>query len=322
MNTNRKSKNIIVSILLFLVTLFACLCGMYTSRPAHADMGPKPSVTVTVENLDGRACYGTLLSNSKYSGPHHAYMSKTEQLDTDEDSIWKAFVEYSDPDGYYYLQEHWNFSLTGEISWRYYPPSKFKILLYFPDTKTFVSSGIYESYAFHSYFKATLTDSSVSVSQSEALEISKNYDYTWEIVSLFVRIIATVLIELGIALLFRLRTKKQLVSITVVNVITQTLLNLALNIYAYFRGVGYFDIMLLFAPLELAVFVIEAVIYAIVLRRGEPKTVLAYGAYGMPYSEKNPKYASIGKCILYSLAANVVSFIAGLALARIIPGIF
>lgn len=321
MNTNRKSKNLIVSILLFLVTLFACLCGMYTSRPANADMGPKPSVTVTFENLDGRVCYGTLIAKL-YGAPNHPYDPEYDHHEADEDSIWKAFVEYSDPDGYDYLQKHWDLSLTGKISWGYSPPSKFKILLYFPETKTFVSSGVCLTYAFHSYFSATLTDNAVSVSQSEAIKVSKNYNYTWEIVSLFVRIIATVLIELGIALLFRFQTKKQLVSITVVNVITQTILNLALNVYAYFRGLGYFDIMFLFVPLELGVFVIEAVAYAIILRRGEPKAVRAYDAYGMPYSERNPNYASIVKCILYSLAANVVSFVAGLALARIIPGVF
>lgn len=321
MVTKRKSKKLTVFFLLFFIAIFACLCGIYTTKPALADMGPKPSVTVTFENLGESACYGTLISKS-YSGPHHPYNPEHDSHDADEDSIWKAFVEYSDPDGYDYLQNHWNLSLKGEISWTYYAPSKFKILLYFPETKTFVSSGIYESYAFHSYFSATLTDTAVSVSQSEALEVRKNYNYTWEIVSLFVRIIATVLIELGIALLFRLQTKKQLVSITVVNVITQTLLNLALNVYAYFRGVSIFEIIYLYIPVELGVFVIEAVTYAIILRRDEPKTVWAYGAYGEPYRERNPKYTSIVRCILYALVANAVSFIAGLALARIIPGIF
>ncbi len=329
MNTNRKSKNLIVSVLLFLLTLFACLCGIVSTEPAHADMGPKPAVTVTVENLDGRVCYGTLLSYEQFSGPHHPYDPERERHDADEDSIWKAFVEYSDPDGYYYLQEHWNLSLTEEISWRYYPPTEFKILLYFPETQTFVSSGTCLRYAFHSYFSVTLTDNAVSVSQSEAsLEVRKNYDYTWEIVSLFVRIIATVIIELGIALLFRLQTKKQIISVTVVNVITQTLLNLALNVYAYFRGVGYFDIMFLFVPLELAVFVIEAVAYAVIFRRRyvpEPEPTWAYNpynVYGAPSAKRKSDYMPVGRCILYALVANVVSFIAGLALARIIPGVF
>lgn len=324
MNTNRKSKALIATSLLIAVALFAWICGTPTTHTAYADMGPKPSVIVTVENLGGRICYGTLLSEHKSLGPTSAYSPdhpyipgefdpESEYYNEEKHAVWKAFVEYSDSDGYYYQQVHWACHETGKISWTYYPPSKFKILLYFPETQTFASSGIYERYAFHSYFSVDLSNNDLTVSQTESVNVSKSYDYTWEIVSLLVRIVATVLIELGVAWLFKLRTKKKILSVTIVNVVTQTAMNVALNVILFFLGAWA---LLWYIPLEFAIFVIEAVAYAIIFNRTRTKTVGADG------NITNPDYLSIGKCVLFSFVANFLSFVAGCALALIIPGIF
>ncbi len=321
-----KSKNIIIAIALLSVVLFGSVCGLSVSQPAHADIGPKPSVTVTVENIGDKVCYGTLLSASEGYGPHHAYTSEypyiqdsrydpeNKDYDSEEYAIWKAFVDYVDPDGYYYWQTHWALQETDKIFWGYYRPYKFKILLYFPETQTFASSDICECYAFHSYFNAKLSDNDIAVSQDKAVTVRKNYDYTWEIVSLFARIVATVALELGVAwLLFKMRTKKKIITVTVVNVITQTIMNVAINVLSYFEG-GW--AILWYIPIELGVFVVEAVAYSIIFRVKERKTIGAYGA--MP----NPDYASIGKCVLLSFVANLFSFVVGVALALVIPGIF
>lgn len=327
MNTNIKSKALIAVILLIAVALASWVCDTPATQSAYADMGPKPSVTVTIENLDGRVCYGTLLSYRESLGPTSAYSPdsylpsecdpESKYYDEEFHAIWKAFVEYKDPDGYYYQQTHWKCHETGEISWGYYPPSKFKILLYFPETQTFVSSGIYEEYAFHSYFTATLTETDMTVSQTESVEmdVRKSYDYTWEIISLLVRIVVTVLIELGIAWLFRLRTKRKILSVVIVNAVTQTVMNVVLNILSFFQGAWS---LLWYIPIELAVFVIEAVAYGIIFNRMQPKTVEADGD-GVVV---NPEYLSVGKCVLLSFVANLLSFAAGFVLVLVIPGIF
>lgn len=325
MNTNRQSKNLITAFLLIAVGLLLLLSGTPATQTAYADMGPKPSVIVTVDNLDGRICYGTLLSYDERHGPHYAYSPEQSYLfdeynpesanyNEEEHAIWKAFVEYDDPDGYYYQQRHWKCHETGEISWTYYPPSKFKVLLYFPETQTFASSGICESYAFHSYFSADLSNTDLTVSQTGLVNISKSYDYTWEIISLLVRIVATVLLELGVALLFKLRTKRAIIAVTIVNVVTQTVMNVVLNLLSFFQG-GWG--ILWYIPIELAVFIVEAVAYILIFNRAQPKTVMADGNDVI-----NPNHISIGKCVLFSLAANFASFAAGLALVLIIPGVF
>ena len=123
---------------------------------AHADMGPKPSVRIEFTGIEGETYYGTLLSKSKSTGPASAWDGNPEYAyrhpeDADYD-IWLKFVEYEDTDGYYFLQWFWECSENNQLNWTYYPPTSFKILLYFPETDTFYVSPIYERYAFDSYF--------------------------------------------------------------------------------------------------------------------------------------------------------------------------
>ena len=140
-----------------LFTLLFYMIFAVTALPitAKADMGPKPSVRIQFKNMGDDLCYGTLLSKEKCTGPAQVWDGtvRNEQLYYDLDrSIWKSFVDYKDPDGYYFLQRGWTVSETGEIAWTYYPPQDFKILLYYPETGIFVSSGSYERYAFDTYY--------------------------------------------------------------------------------------------------------------------------------------------------------------------------
>jgi len=272
-----------------------------------ADMGPKPSVRITFANLGDEICWATLLSKEKSTGPAsvwdgnegtamhngNAYYANWN-LDYE---TWKAFAYYEDPDGYYFLQHAWQIHETKELAWTYYPPESFKILLYFPQSGRFVTSGIYESYAFHSYFTADLSGS--------ALAVSRSYDYSAEIISLLARIWATILIEMGIALLFGFRGKKALLTLTLVNVITQVFLNAALSAVEYKSG--YFAFAAYYIFFELIVFVTEAVLYCILRKH-------------TAVPDTQPR--SIPFCIVYALIANAVSFITGLVTAHVLPGIF
>ena len=118
--------------------------------PASADAGPKPSVRIRFENMGEALCYGTLLSESDSTGPYSAWDGTKEDIRTREEyphsnypprAVWEAFAAYQDPDGCFFLQKSWTVSETGEIAWTYYPPDRFKILLYYPETGTFVSAG-------------------------------------------------------------------------------------------------------------------------------------------------------------------------------------
>ena len=126
---------------------------------ASADTGPKPSIVIQFKNMGDELCYGTLLSKDKTTGPYSAWDGSEKDMPdavyTDMD-IWRAFVDYEDADGYYFLQKTFPCSEDKAIEWTYLPPSPFKILLYYPGTNTFISSGIYEKYAFDSYFSVDM----------------------------------------------------------------------------------------------------------------------------------------------------------------------
>ena len=300
--------------------LLVLLCAvMVLAVPVRADTGPKASVHIQFENMGDALCYGTLLSQKPSTGPASVWNGEEEDarhsgnenyrqayLDYE---IWKAFVEYEDPDGYYFLQESWEVSLTEAIHWTYYPPSSFKILLYYPESGTFVSSGIYEKYAFDTYYTVDMDGVEIGsvvydtqLSTDERIQAYRSYNYTVELLSLAARILITIAIEMLVGLIFGFRRKKQVLLLLGVNTVTQVLLNTALNVINYCSGQLAFVIA--YVLLEILVFVLEAVLYCIWMRR---------------VSEKPRRWWFYA---LYALVANALSFSGGLVIAQLLPGIF
>ncbi len=263
--------------------------------PIHADMGPKSSVRVNITGLENRLYYVTLLSAYSSTGPASAYDGKNAHYEEGDDGydVWKKFVEYEDADGFYFLQQFQKCIGNEEYVWGYYPPHTFKILFYFPESNSFAVTDIHERYAFDSYFSVNF--------EAETLSVSKSYDYTWEMISLIARIVLTVALEIGIALLFCYRGKKLLFMLIGVNATTQVILNVILNVVNFTSGQWAFIAYYIF--LELIIFVLEAIVYALMI----PKLS----------TEKKR-----GKAVLYALVANATSFILGIGIAKVIPGIF
>jgi len=189
--------------------------------------------------------------------------------------------------------------------WGYYPPSEFKVLLYFPEYDSFtVTKETYTRYAFDSYYEVDMSGQEIqSVLANDTIKAVKNYNYTWEVLSLIIRIIATILIEVLIALLFGFRYKNQLFLICAVNIMTQTILNILLNLIDYMNG----SFMLLFHYIwmEALVILIEMGVYYVFLKK-QSGTVMVIKT----------------RILLFTLMANVASFMIGLLLAQLISGLF
>lgn len=140
--------------------LFILLCFtialIIMPTTAYADIGPKPSVVIDFEGLEDQSYYVTLLSEVSSTGPHSVLgespNNQRYHKGDEEYTIWQKFLSYEDKDEFYFLQYFENCTDTSEFTWGYYPPPKFKILLYFPEQDSFaVSEDIYEQYAFDSY---------------------------------------------------------------------------------------------------------------------------------------------------------------------------
>ena len=297
-------------------TVLLCMILLFTMLPttAMADIGPKPSVEIQFTGVEeGVTYYATLLSYHKSTGPASAW-DENPLYSKEGDPIWKAFVDYKDSDGYYFLQEYWDCTGKDQFRWGYYPPTPFKVLCYFPETDTYAVSGIYERYAFDTYYKVDLSEGSV-------LKAKKNYDYTWETISLVARIVITILLEMGLAMMFGYRHKKQLRFLAAVNIVTQILLNILLNVLNF--RIGHWAFVFYYVLLELLVILMESILYVLVL----PKMSLSITKDRIEAVETGKK-VSVPKTIqkrytvIYAVVANVASFAIGLLVARLVPGIF
>jgi len=282
------------------VLLCCCLLAAVMTVFAHADMGPKPSVTVEFRGFEGREYYATLLSRERGWGPYSVFDGDENSYFYGENvgnpqarAAFMKFVEYRDADGFYYLQFMQECSRTHEFGWGYYPPEEFKILLYFPDTDEFLcSSGSYERYAFHSHFYFVPDGWA-----KRDIKIDK------ELLAFAARAALTIAVELVIALFFGLRGTKLWRLLILVNLGTQVLLNAALQITIYYHG-AWLAAAGIYLLLELGVMTTEAAVY------------MRY----FPRLSARPRPKWVG--VVYALTANAASFFVGLAMAQMLPRLF
>ncbi len=275
-----------------LVVIITCFVVPVTVR---ADMGPKPSVVIEVAGFEEKEYYVTLLSERDSTGPwshgneYYDYMG--------EKQAFEAFENYEDKDGYYFLSFMQDCSGNDTFEWTYYPPQRFKVLIYTMDDGQFhCSDEVYERYAFDSYFRVTLSE------RGQGLTAQKSYDFSMELLSLAARVILTIVLEMLVALMFGYRSKKNVKIIAITNICTQVVLNVLLNIINYRSGQMAF--MFNYVWMECVVFALEAVVYAKLLDRTDGELEMA----------KHP--------IAYAALANIVSLIVGVWIAKMIPGIF
>lgn len=260
-----------------------------TAYKANADTGPKWFVDITFKNLPDGECYATLLSKTESTGPYRAdyshYESENSPYPQSVKEIDKKFSTYEDKDGYYYLHYFKKVDDKTPFRWGYYPPRDFKILIYSKTQDKFIENDeILGRYAFSTYYTTDLSTG----------KTFKSYDYFSEILGLVIRILLTIGIEIGIALLFKYRGAK-LTLIIITNVVTQLILNIGLNITNFYSGP--LAMALMYIGWEAIVFIVEAVVYSVGIRIIENNAGEAHRKWFIP--------------ILYALAANLMSFILG-----------
>ena len=290
--------------LAYFVVIITCFAVPVTVK---ADIGPKPSVVIEVVGFEEKEYYMTLLSEKDSTGPwshgneYHDYMG--------EKWVFEVFENYEDEDGYYFLSFMQDCSENDTFEWTYYPPQRFKVLIYTTDDGQFYCSDeVYERYAFDSYFKVNVTENGVTVNESGEVEnenvltVQKSYDFSMEILSFAVRVFLTIVLEVLVALAFGYRDSMSLKVIGITNVCTQVVLNVLLNVINYRSGQMAF--VFHYVWMECVVFVLEAVIYVKLIEKTD-------GEKGVV---RHP--------VVYAALANIVSLTAGIWIAKMIPGIF
>ena len=311
--------------LLIAVLLLCCV--------TFADTGPKPSAAFTFTGMPDEDYYVTMLADVDGYGPHRVYQPGDDLpyvLEAGRDDpaypAWQKLVDYKDADGYYFLDDLFE-QCHGddEASWHYFPPERFKLLLYFPESDIFLCSTVTERYAFDSVYRLdlggkspaeiaalTLTDPngdpipSGGDGETAAGEVvlDKSDGTRQQIIGFLGRLGITLLVELAVAWGWKYRKSSQLLFIGITNLITQCLLNVALLYWGAQEGSRGF-IIFWYVLLELAVTGIEAGVYAFLLPH-------------IDHKEEAVRH----NAAIYAIAANVLSFLAGLALSEIFPILF
>ena len=275
--------------------LFLTLCMLF-ALPVWADVGDKPSICITFENMPDVPFYGTLIVGTLPKGAIYAADSnEIEWYANVPITVYDAFCGYDEADSFSYWHSPYEniflCSESGRLVLNYPSPDRFKLLLYFPETETYAVSDVLEKYAYDASY--VLDFGGAVPSDGVLLDVRTDDHLPSGIGGRFVRMVLTVLLELGIAWLFRYRTKPLVYRIITVNVVTQILLNLALVCIGF--RLGGLAVLLAYFLLEIPVLLIEMIADAILLpdRRG----------------------GTWWKAVLYAIAANLVSFIVGFRLS-------
>ena len=292
-------RNILRRISMVLILMAAL--GIY----AFADFGPKPSVVVEFENAGDQEYYVTLVAKEdKLGSPYSQITDEDEQHDVDID-VWNRVMHYEDPDGMVFAGNVQKLTGDGAYVWGYYPPSEFRVLIYFPDTDSFVeSSEILEQYAFDSYYQMDFNDLPENRNDAvAAIPVTRKYNLLWQITAFLLRLAVTVVIESLLAVCFGFAGKRQLWLIFGVNCATQ----LAMNLLMLTQGaIGIFMFYVIqYALAEFAVILVEGLVYYLAL----PKLADPYYAEG-----KHP--------IVYAVVGNLASFVLGYWLSNWFPMLF
>jgi hypothetical protein len=275
----------------YLLILCLFLSGMFFGMPVYADTGPKPSVDITITGIGSQTCYGTLLSKEKSTGPASVWDGTGEPYTGEGGKeIWSKFQAYTDADGFYFLNWNWAVSDAKSLHWGYYPPEEFKVLLYFPESDSFVTSGILERYAFSSYYSMAVPAAAEKQTVT-TINAVKKYNFLFETMSFTIRVLLTIGIELAVAWFFGYRRRKQMILLLKLNLVTQILLNAVLNVLVYSMSATYYSSG--YCLLEVLVCGIEMFV--------DYKYLSAYGD-GHPARDR---------AIYYAIAANLISFFLG-----------
>lgn len=283
-----------------MVLILMAALGIY----AFADFGPKPSVVVEFENAGDQEYYVTLVAKEDKLGSPYSPITAEDQPETDDIAIWNRLVAYEDPDGMVFAGNVQKLTGDGAYVWGYYPPSEFRVLIYFPDTDSFVeSSEILEQYAFDSYYQMDFNDLPEKWNDAvAAIPVTRKYNLLWQITAFLLRLAVTVAVECLLAVLFGFKGKRQMLLVLAVNCATQ----LAMNLLILDESVGLFVFYVLqYALIEVGVFLAEGLVYCLAL----PK---------LATPEQNRNIHPIA----FAFFGNVASFSLGFLLSNWFPMLF
>ena len=268
----------------YMVKKILLVLMMLVTHPA-INNGYHQATRIEIDGIN-EECYGTLLSSKAESG----YWSSQMVVDLRApDKVLYAFQNYEDPDRYLYLNYLQDVS-EGLLYWMNYPPEEFKLLLYYPDSDTFVNSDTtYTRYALTSTYHARI--------ENGVIHLDENYNYLQLILLTIVRILIGLAVTILIVRLYGKIRPKDIKLVFLTSLIYQVVLNVLISIYSFKNG---------FSIVEYFMFL--AVPY-----------ILFFLWQGHLYSTKAEAIPNAYYCSFFS---NLCAYCVGLALVDFVPKLF
>ena len=292
--------------------LRAFVCALLTSLAlttvALADFGPKPQLTVRVENAPQELYYLDLLAEGDWDaedtdsddGIERSYYGKEDTLDPDLLALLRENV----PEGWHacVAQGTTGAPIYGELYaestdasgndlhvFAYHGvPSTYRIILVTESGKVWVSEAL----------ERRVLQSSVTVHWADDTEnttVTVPSTVTGYLLQFLATLVPTLLIEGILLLLFQYSWKRNWKTFLLVNVLTQGLLAVASSSVTAHSGVSAWYLFFFFLPAELVVMLVE---------------VFLYSGRGLLTGH------SKGRAALYAVTANFASAVLGYYLAE------
>lgn len=286
----------------------ALLASLALTTFAFADSGPKPQLTVRVENAPQEPYYLDLLAEgdwgesgeSSYDGVDWSYHGKEDTLDPDllallrenVPSGWHACVAQGTTGapiwGDLYAEGTDAFGNDLHVFSYHGVPSTYRIILVTESGKVWLSDEL----------ERRVLQSSVTVHWSDDAEsttVTVPSTVTGYLLQFVATLVPTLLIEGILLLLFRYSWKENWKAFLLVNLVTQGVLAAASSVLNLQNGAALWNYFLFLLPMEAAILLIEIYLYA---GRG-----LLTGH-------------SKGRAALYAVTANFASAVLGYYLAE------
>lgn len=268
-------KSILTSVLLLLIINFF-------PTTIFADVGPKPSLEIIVKGIDNENYWLDLLVTDEST---YSWLELTDE----ELEMVKKLAEYEDEEGFHpALLVGTRVPLNGELkgdknsdntyshNFSYVgTPDFFKIAILTEDDTLIISDLIHRKH-FNSIVEFDLEDEilqeDIILSAGEVKEIILIKRMSLGFIS---RLILTLAIEIGIALLFGFTIKNSGKTLLKTNLLTQVLLNIAI----LWMGLSYgmLAALLIFIVMEIFIIMSETIIYAKYLTEKSKGRRITYG---------------------------------------------
>ena len=272
-----------ITILVFLLLLVSSM----KTKEVKADIGPKASLTVTVTGISEPYFLDILQYEKYYNSPIlegevleerllgyylETYPNILNGYLDDED--FNSYLLYS-PMG---IVKRTSFSNTEQIFvMDYMIPDTYKIVLVTENDIMIVSETLTKT-AFNTVLTFDLTGVDTSINQTGVGIVTGNISFARltldTLLRTILRVIYTLIIEIGILYIYLYRKKDSYIKVIKVNLVTQIILSLIV-IYTYLSS-GWFNAVIFLFLLEIIVFLVEATIYYHILKEHSKASAIAY----------------------------------------------